>query len=746
MAQKKQNPQAGGAAEGASKTTLPDDSCTDSSEKQPSEVPDWFAFIFPRCRDNAYAKKWINENGEKQSAKVDGRLDPAKINQHFDPAVPCWYGGYYVKPGDDRTRLGTIDLDDHDGTLGTVEIDRRANAVTAHLKVQGIHPAVFRSSGGHGRHLTCYWDWPQQAAAVRQTLCAAVEAAGIEVKSGVAEIFPKQNKVEEGRYGNPVFFPIERLDEGDWQLSSPLPDVLIKAKPLPEVGCYTGSLALLQKALGYIPNEGVGQPYGEDGEFGYLTVGMALHDATQGGSDGLALWHEWASRSLKYDADDVERRWWSFCAGVGVTDRTLYWKAAQHGFDASQVVIEGFAGIGKVLAGVLPPETQAQTVEPAKAPTLIFTGPEASRCSWLFDQEPPEREFIIERVMPVTNGALFAPGGIGKTTLTIREAIHIVLGRDIWLRRVLRPGPVLFLTGEDSREDFALRLHRLADAMQLSPLERKQVAAGIFVEDVSHCVARLAELDRSGNIVMTSRVDEISRLYSKEGLAVVNIDPMVYFGAGERLVNDAEAVMTQVAKRLSGELNAHVRLVHHTGKAVAREGIADQYSGRGGSALSDGSRQVMQLLEGADKKWRLPAEAEKLMGLGYQALRVHFHKISYAPHLPEPVWLLRAGWKFFEFDSPAPDGAAALAADTRRIQHFLREHLARGIYLSRTALEEACTEVGLAKRRIHTLVSMGLQTGEIIEMEIPADKRRGGLVNHLVPGEKTGEVKNGFFG
>lgn len=62
------------------------------------------------------------------------------------------------------------------------------------------------------------------------------------------------------------------------------------------------------EALGYIEND--------DADYDdYMTIGFALHHQYQGDSRGLELWHEWAQRSSKYDAADVNRRYRSMGHG-----------------------------------------------------------------------------------------------------------------------------------------------------------------------------------------------------------------------------------------------------------------------------------------------------------------------------------------------------------------------------------------------------------------------------------------------
>lgn len=60
----------------------------------------------------------------------------------------------------------------------------------------------------------------------------------------------------------------------------------------------------------------------------YLKVGCALHHQFKGEEEGLKLWHEWAEKSSKYDAADLNRRWGSFGHGPDTaTFASLIWIA-----------------------------------------------------------------------------------------------------------------------------------------------------------------------------------------------------------------------------------------------------------------------------------------------------------------------------------------------------------------------------------------------------------------------------------
>lgn len=79
----------------------------------------------------------------------------------------------------------------------------------------------------------------------------------------------------------------------------------------------------IHETLDLLPNEEA--DYDE-----WLNVGCALHHQYQGAQEGLELWHEWGSRSSKYDAHDTNRRWASFGRGPStITFATLLYRAQE---------------------------------------------------------------------------------------------------------------------------------------------------------------------------------------------------------------------------------------------------------------------------------------------------------------------------------------------------------------------------------------------------------------------------------
>lgn len=65
----------------------------------------------------------------------------------------------------------------------------------------------------------------------------------------------------------------------------------------------------------------------------WITVGLALHAESGGGSDGLAMWDVWSAGSSKYRPGECAARWATFkSSGTSLaTGGKIFWLAARHG-------------------------------------------------------------------------------------------------------------------------------------------------------------------------------------------------------------------------------------------------------------------------------------------------------------------------------------------------------------------------------------------------------------------------------
>jgi Bifunctional DNA primase/polymerase, N-terminal/AAA domain/Primase C terminal 1 (PriCT-1) len=161
----------------------------------------------------------------------------------------------------------------------------------------------------------------------------------------------------------------------------------------------------------------------------------------------------------------------------------------------------------------------------------VLAGPTASLLT-LEDltDEPSEPKVVVDGYLLEDAGCLFAPGGVGKTTLAIFECVHIILGWPLWGLQTIKPGKVLFLTAEDDRQQIARTLNRICRDLNLSSADLEQIRAGFHVEDVSAIQGRLVAADRHGPVRRTELLEELVEQYRGRGISYCHADPLSLLG------------------------------------------------------------------------------------------------------------------------------------------------------------------------------------------------------------------------
>ncbi len=354
---------------------------------------------------------------------------------------------------------------------------------------------------------------------------------------------------------------------------------------------------------------------------------------------------------------------------------------------------------------------------------------------WTLPPPITEREFASARLTPdcIVKDYLFAdvavivaPGGAGKTTLLLYESIHIALGKPFYGLEVQRPGPVLIITAEDTRELLVARLRCMAAAMKLNDKEIATVMDSIRISDVSGRCVKLTRLENDA-VIPAQLADNVIGECRDLKPVLVTIDPAVSFGIGEGRVNDAEQGLVEAARRIRSKLNCCVRYVHHTGKQNAREKSVDQYTGRGGSAFSDGARMVAVLQPLTPKEWfaatgKSPAEGEN-------GIRLARPKLSYCPSASD-ILIARRGFTFQHTIPAKHDPAARLQAACDQIMGVLVADLGKGTRHSQRSLE---AQKLMPRAELRDTVSILFARGLIQEAPVPDSKTRGGPKKFLQP-------------
>jgi RecA-family ATPase len=347
---------------------------------------------------------------------------------------------------------------------------------------------------------------------------------------------------------------------------------------------------------------------------------------------------------------------------------------------------------------------------------------------WTLPAEISESEFadallappcIVEDYLFADLAVLVAPGGTGKTTLTLFEAICIVLELPLFGMQIRKPGPVLIISAEDSREMLVARVRAIATAMNLTDAQKARVRRDIRISDVTGEGLKLTLV--AGDVIVPAlAVDEIISQARPLSPVLVTIDPAVSFGVGETRTNDAEQGLVEAARRIRRELGCCVRYVHHTGKNSAREKGLDQYAGRGGSALPDGARMVAVLQPLSDADWVKHVGSSLLPG--ERGMVLARPKLSYRPPAPD-IYIARKGYAFTSSAGSTSTKAERLAGVCSQVLRAIEHQIALGQYPSQRSLE--ALDLGPSRAQLRDAVATLLAQQRIKHVELPVKPKHG---------------------
>ncbi len=195
--------------------------------------------------------------------------------------------------------------------------------------------------------------------------------------------------------------------------------------------------------------------------------------------------------------------------------------------------------------------------------------------------------------------ATVAPGGMGKTSLGMAEAIAIATGRGLLGIRPERRVKVWYWNGEDPKDEME---RRVAGIMLRYRIDPREVEDWLFLDSGRTMPITLVTQDKSRTIIAEPVVEKLIHVIKELGIGLMIIDPFVSSHQVTENDNNAIAAVAQSWSRIADATGCAIELVHHARKTGGNEiGVED---GRGASALVAAARGV-RVLNGMTK-----AEAE----------------------------------------------------------------------------------------------------------------------------------------
>jgi hypothetical protein len=191
-----------------------------------------------------------------------------------------------------------------------------------------------------------------------------------------------------------------------------------------------------------------------------------------------------------------------------------------------------------------------------------------------------------------------APGGLGKSSMVLVEALAMATGRDLLGIQPRGTSRVWVWNGEDPKEELE---RRIAAASIHYGIDTDQLGDRLLVDSGRTVPICLVKMDKGGVSVAEPQVDELITAIREHQIDVLVVDPFVTTHSVSE--NDTTGMNAVVAiwRKIADVTNCAIELVHHVSKAGAMNG--DEmgiYASRGAGALIDGVRSARFLTRPSD--------------------------------------------------------------------------------------------------------------------------------------------------
>jgi hypothetical protein len=285
----------------------------------------------------------------------------------------------------------------------------------------------------------------------------------------------------------------------------------------------------------------------------------------------------------------------------------------------------------RAAAGLPPLAPNPQPVSPRQPPARQ-NGPviSATPYVWTDPGEIPKRQFMYGRsLIRHFLSTTVAPGGVGKSSLAIVEALAMATGRALLGHQVERESRAWIWNLEDPLDELQRRIQAACEFYDVSA---EDLGGRLFVNSGRDHPLVIASMGRNGAIIHAPVVEALIDELKARQIDLLIIDPFV---SSHSVAENDNTAMDRVAKQWSyvaDKAGVAIHLIHHARKLGSDAEVTTE-SARGAKALTDASR-VVRAINRMSKE-----EAE---GFGVENHRQFFKAINDKANMSPPADL--ADW------------------------------------------------------------------------------------------------------
>lgn len=354
-----------------------------------------------------------------------------------------------------------------------------------------------------------------------------------------------------------------------------------------KTGWGAPSADLLHMALMAIPNTDDG-PLSDRypwQEFGHAVKGAAVAGGME--PQGRESWLEWCAQFPRSDPDHDEA-FWDNCHSPHV------------GWGTLMRILEQVnpAGADRVKAAV----AQAAFAQAAATNRAQIAGFALAPVGPIVPgQIPPRRWLYGWSVIAGFLSLLVAPGGRGKSSLAMVEAVAMASGRKLLDgEKPVRPLRVWVHNAEDDHDEMR---RRLAATLKHFGMTHADLNGNLFMTSGRDMKLQICQTGKSGPEVVPGVVDGLVEKAEAAGLDVIILDPLGAMHTLPENDNAAANLLCGALRDLAHRADVAVVVLHHTSKQAATDmDAAGAGASRGASAFVDAARVVRQVVGMTDKE------------------------------------------------------------------------------------------------------------------------------------------------